>query len=223
MFEETNMKTVSAEMLGTFFLVFFGITAFASSEDVFSGALTLGLTLMVLMHIFGPISGCHLNPAVTIGNLMSKKMSQDDAIGYMGAQIVGATLGFVLFKFLNPGTDDSVVDGDMAILMAAAIGTMFFVMTLLSTQDPFAVGATLFVVSSTAFASVNFGVDMGAMIANAIDGNADWAFFGVIGSVVGAFLGWAVKDNALDGSDPKGTAVRVFLGVEKDGRIWGGL
>ena len=198
MFEETNMKTVSAEMLGTFFLVFFGITAFASSEDVFSGALTLGLTLMVLMHVFGPISGCHLNPAVTIGNLMSKKMSQDDAIGYMGAQIVGATLGFVLFKFLNPGTDDSVVDGDMAILMAAAIGTMFFVMTLLSTQDPFAVGATLFVVSSTAFASVNFGVDMGAMIANAIDGNADWAFFGVIGSIVGAFLGWAVKDNALD-------------------------
>lgn len=198
MFEETNMKTVSAEMIGTFFLVFFGITAFASSEDVFSGALTLGLTLMVLMHVFGPISGCHLNPAVTIGNMMSKKMSQDDAIGYMGGQIVGATLGFVLFKFLNPGTDDSVVDGDMAILLAAAIGTMFFVMTLLSTQDPFAVGATLFIVSSTAFASVNFGVDMGAMIANAIDGNADWAFFGVIGGIVGAFLGWAVKDNALD-------------------------
>ena len=198
MFEETNMKTVSAEMIGTFFLVFFGITAFASSEDVFSGALTLGLTLMVLMHVFGPISGCHLNPAVTIGNMMSKKISQDDAIGYMGAQIVGATLGFVLFKFLNPGTDDSVVDGDMAILLAAAIGTMFFVMTLLSTQDPFAVGATLFIVSSTAFASVNFGVDMGAMIANAIDGNADWAFFGVIGGIVGAFLGWAVKDNALD-------------------------
>ena len=198
MFEETNMKTVSAEMLGTFFLVFFGITAFASSEDVFSGALTLGLTLMVLMHVFGPISGCHLNPAVTIGNLMSKKISQDDAIGYMGAQIGGATLGFVLFKFLNPGTDDSAVDGDMAILVAAAIGTMFFVMTLLSTQDPFAVGATLFIVSSTAFASVNFGVDMGAMLANAIDGNADWAFFGVIGSVIGAFLGWAVKDNALD-------------------------
>ena len=185
-------------MIGTFFLVFFGITAFASSEDVFSGALTLGLTLMVLMHVFGPISGCHLNPAVTIGNMMSKKMSQDDAIGYMGGQIVGATLGFVLFKFLNPGTDDSVVDGDMAILLAAAIGTMFFVMTLLSTQDPFAVGATLFIVSSTAFASVNFGVDMGAMIANAIDGNADWAFFGVIGGIVGAFLGWAVKDNALD-------------------------
>ena len=198
MFEEMNWKTVSAEMLGTFFLVFFGITAFASSEDVFSGALTLGLTLMVLMHVFGPLSGCHLNPAVTIGNMMSKKISQDDAIGYMGGQVVGATLGFVLFKFLNPGTDDSALDGDMAILVAAAVGTMFFVMTLLSTQDPFAVGAALFVVSSAAFADVNAGVDIGSMLANAIDGNADWAFFGVIGSVVGAFLGWAVKDNALD-------------------------
>ncbi len=198
MFEETNWKTVSAEMIGTFFLVFFGITAFASSEDVFSGALTLGLTLMVLMHVFGPISGCHLNPAVTIGNMMSKKMSQDDAIGYMGAQIVGATLGFVLFKFLNPSSDDAIMDGDMAILMAAAVGTMFFVMTLLSTQDPFAVGATLFVVSSTAFGGVNPGVDLGSMIALAIDGNADWAFFGMIGSIAGAFLGWAAKDNALD-------------------------
>ena len=197
MFEETNMKTVSAEMLGTFFLVFFGITAFASSDDAFAGALTLGLTLMVLMHVFGPLSGCHLNPAVTIGNMMSKKISQDDAIGYMGGQVVGATLGFVLFKFLNPGTD-ALLDGDMAILVAAAVGTMFFVMTLLSTQDPFAVGAALFVVSSAAFADVNAGVDIGSMLANAIDGNADWAFFGVIGSVVGAFLGWAVKDNALD-------------------------
>ena len=204
MFEETNWKTVSAEMLGTFFLVFFGITAFLASSDpawggdTFVGALTLGLTLMVLMHVFGPISGCHLNPAVTIGNMMSKKTSQDDAIAYMSGQIVGATLGFILFKFLNPGTDDSVLDGDGAILVAAAVGTMFFVMTLLSTQDPFAVGAALFVVSSAAFADVNAGVDIGSMLANAIDGNAGWAFFGVIGSVIGAFAGWAVKDNCLD-------------------------
>ena len=200
MFEETNMKTVSAEMLGTFFLVFFGITAFASSDDAFAGALTLGLTLMVLMHVFGPISGCHLNPAVTIGNMMSKKTSQDDAIAYMGGQIVGATLGFVLFKFLNPDGADAItaMDGDLAILVAAAVGTMFFVMTLLSTQDPFAVGAALFVVSSAAFHDVNAGADIGSMIANAIDGNAVWAFFGVIGSVVGAFAGWAVKDNCLD-------------------------
>jgi len=185
-------------------LVFFGIIAFASSDDAFAGALTLGLTLMVLMHVFGPISGCHLNPAVTIGNMMSKKTSQDDAIAYMGGQVVGATFAFVLFKYLNPDGADAItmMDGNVAIIVAATVGTMFFVMTLLSTQDPFAVGAALFVVSSAGFglgfSDVNAGADIGSMIANAIDGNADWAFFGVIGSVVGAFLGWAVKDNCLD-------------------------
>ena len=198
MFDETNWKTIGAEFMGTFFLVFIGLGTFGKLDGGFEGALALGMTLMFLMHVFGPISGCHLNPAVTIGNMMSKKTSQDDAIAYMGGQVVGATLGFVLFKFLNPGTDDSALDGDMAILVAAAVGTMFFVMTLLSTQDPFAVGAALFVVSSAAFHDVNAGADIGSMIANAIDGNAGWAFFGVIGSVVGAFAGWAVKDNCLD-------------------------
>ena len=194
MFEETNMKTVSAEMLGTFFLVFFGIAAFASSEDTFTSALTLGLTLMVLMHIFGPISGGHLNPAVTIGNMMSKKTSQDDAIAYIGAQIVGAILGWFLFSFLDPGSTDAIMDGDMALLLAAAMGTMFFVMTLLSTQDPFAVGAALFVVSSASFGDVNAGVALGEMIHD----DMTFVFFGMIGSVVGAFLGWAVKENCLD-------------------------
>ncbi len=194
MFEETNMKTVSAEMLGTFFLVFFGIAAFASADDAFAGALTLGLTLMVLMHVFGPISGCHLNPAVTIGNMMSKKTSQDDAICYIAAQVVGATLGWFLLSYLDPNRANAItmMDGDVAILVAA-VGTMFFVMTLLSTQDPFAVGAALFVVSSAAFHDVNPGVALGEMVFD-----MDFAFFGVIGSVVGAFLGWAVKENCLD-------------------------
>ena len=195
MFEETNMKTVSAEMLGTFFLVFFGIAAFASADDAFAGALTLGLTLMVLMHVFGPISGCHLNPAVTIGNMMSKKTSQDDAICYIAAQVVGATLGWFLLSYLDPNRANAItmMDGDVAILVAAAVGTMFFVMTLLSTQDPFAVGAALFVVSSAAFHDVNPGVALGEMVFD-----MDFAFFGVIGSVIGAFAGWAVKDNCLD-------------------------
>ena len=195
MFEETNMKTVSAEMLGTFFLVFFGIASFSSAYDAFAGALTLGLTLMVLMHVFGPISGCHLNPAVTIGNMMSKKTSQDDAICYIAAQVVGATLGWFLLSYLDPNRANAItmMDGDVAILVAAAVGTMFFVMTLLSTQDPFAVGAALFVVSSAAFHDVNPGVALGEMVFD-----MDFAFFGVIGSVVGAFLGWAVKENCLD-------------------------
>jgi uncharacterized membrane protein YeaQ/YmgE (transglycosylase-associated protein family) len=128
--------------------------------------------------------------------MMSKKTSQDDAICYIAAQVVGATLGWFLLSYLDPNRANAItmMDGDVAILVAAAVGTMFFVMTLLSTQDPFAVGAALFVVSSAAFHDVNPGVALGEMVF----AMEDFAFFGVIGSVVGAFLGWAVKENCLD-------------------------
>ena len=93
MFEETNWITIGAEFMGTFFLVFIGLGAFGELGGGFAGALALGMTLMVLVHVFGPISGCHLNPAVTIGNWMSGKTSQDDTIAYMGGQVLGAVIG----------------------------------------------------------------------------------------------------------------------------------
>ena len=196
MFEETNWKTVGAEFMGTFFLVFIGLGAFGELGGGFAGAFALGMTLMVLMHIFGPISGCHLNPAVTIGNMMSGKTSQDDAMAYMGGQVLGALVGLMALagKF-------SVVEGDIFMLTAAMVGTAFFVMALLSTQDPWAVGGTLFLVTAIAdgFGDVNAGIDLGGFIATTIDGGetGTW-YYGFVGSVLGAFMGWAIKDNILD-------------------------
>ena len=196
MFEETNWKTVGAEFMGTFFLVFIGLGAYDELGGGFAGALALGMTLMVLMHIFGPISGCHLNPAVTIGNMMSGKTSQDDAITYIGGQVVGALVGAMALagKF-------SLVEGDIFTLTTAMVGTAFFVMALLSTQDPWAVGGTLFLVTAIAdgFGDVNPGVGLGNFIATTIDGGeAETWYYGFIGSVLGAFMGWAIKDNILD-------------------------
>lgn len=196
MFEETNWKTVGAEFMGTFFLVFIGLGVYDELGGGFAGALALGMTLMVLMHIFGPISGCHLNPAVTIGNMMSGKTSQDDAITYIGGQVVGALVGAMALagKF-------SLVEGDIFTLTTAMVGTAFFVMALLSTQDPWAVGGTLFLVTAMAdgFADVNAGIDLGNFIATTIDsGDAGTWYYGFIGSVLGAFIGWAIKDNVLD-------------------------
>ena len=54
MFADTNWKAVSAELMGTFFLVFFGYVSFINLKDnnmLFEGALTLGLTLLVLVHL----------------------------------------------------------------------------------------------------------------------------------------------------------------------------
>ena len=69
MFEDMNWRPIKAEFLGTFFLVFFGVTSFvymSGKEMLLEGAITLGLTLVVLVHILGPVSGCHLNPVITI-------------------------------------------------------------------------------------------------------------------------------------------------------------
>tara|TARA_Y100001970_G_scaffold127227_1_gene157196 strand:+ start:5014 stop:5631 length:618 start_codon:yes stop_codon:yes gene_type:complete len=204
MFENTNWKAVSAEIMGTFFLVFFGVSSLTNNVgitteetatfNILIGLITLTLTLFVLVHILGPVSGCHLNPVITIPTFLSDKMDRDTMIAYIGGQIIGAVLGFYLFDLINPGTSDSVLDGDSALLLAAAVGTTFFVTSLLTTQDPASIGATLFIVSSTAFNDVNPGVSLGNMIAT----DADFMFFGIIGSLIGCLAGWAIKENIID-------------------------
>tara|TARA_B110000014_G_scaffold246394_1_gene219079 strand:+ start:441 stop:1070 length:630 start_codon:yes stop_codon:yes gene_type:complete len=208
MFEKTNWKAVSAEIMGTFFLVFFGVSALANNDTTivnsegvaessftgFVGLITLALTLFVLVHILGPVSGCHLNPVITIPTFISDKMDKDTTIAYICGQIIGACLGFYLFDLINPGTNDSVLDGDSALLLAAAVGTTFFVTSLLTTQDPASIGATLFIVSSTAFGDVNPGVSLGNMIVS----DVDFMFFGIIGSLIGCVVGWAIKENIID-------------------------
>ena len=197
MFKDMNWKPVSAEFLGTFFLVFFGVTSFISmsgNDMLLEGTITLGLTLFVLVHILGPVSGCHLNPAITLPVFMSGKMKQDETIAYIVAQIVGATLGFVLFKELKPETGASDID----VMIIALIGTTFFVASLLTSQDPGSIGATLFIVTITAFGDVNPGVSIGNMLASAIEGNPNWAFYGIVGSLIGCGVGYAVKENVID-------------------------
>ena len=166
----------------------------SGNEMLLEGAITLGLTLVVLVHILGPVSGCHLNPVITIPTFLSGKMKQDETIAYIVAQIIGATLGFVLYKELRPESGASDID----VLIIALVGTTFFVASLLTSQDPSSIGATLFVVSITAFGDVNPGVSLGNMIALAIDNEANWAFYGIIGSLIGCFLGYGIKDNIID-------------------------
>ena len=197
MFKDMNWKPTGVEFLGTFFLVFFGVTSFISmngNDMLLEGTITLGLTLFVLVHILGPVSGCHLNPVITIPVFISGKMKSDETIAYIIAQIVGATLGFILFKELNPETSTSDID----ILIVALVGTTFFVASLLTSQDPGSIAATLFVVTISAFGDVNPGVSLGNMFATAIDGDANWAFYGIIGSLIGCGLGYAVKENVID-------------------------
>jgi len=102
-----------AEFIGTFALVFFGslsVTIFipllgvASPASSFIGiALAHGLILMAMFYTIGYISGCHVNPAITITAVALRKMEIDDGIAYVIAQVLGATVAALVHELIQPG------------------------------------------------------------------------------------------------------------------------
>ena len=111
------MKRYIAEFIGTFVLVFGGCgsAVLAGDRIGFLGiSLAFGLSLLAMVYAIGPISGCHINPAVTLGVLLSGKMDRRFAAGYVVAQILGAiaAAGFLLMIAHGmPGGYDPSVSG----------------------------------------------------------------------------------------------------------------
>lgn len=109
--DKSVMKKLVAEVIGTFVLVFGGVgTAVLAGSYVtaLGVALAFGFTLLVMAYAIGPISGCHINPAVTLGMFMSKKIGGKEALLYMLAQVIGAILAAgILFVVASgaPGFD----------------------------------------------------------------------------------------------------------------------
>src|SRR5258707_15704777 len=93
-------KRAFAEFIGTFWLVFGGCgsavlaAAFPNLGIGFAGvALAFGLTLLTMAFTIGPISGCHINPAVSIGLVVGKRFPASELLPYIVAQVLGAMGG----------------------------------------------------------------------------------------------------------------------------------
>ncbi len=92
-------RVVVAEFLGTLLLVFFGVGSVVLAGEyigAFGIALTFGFTMLALAYALGPISGCHINPAVTLGMLLARRITVRTAVEYWVAQILGAIVGSAL-------------------------------------------------------------------------------------------------------------------------------
>jgi len=107
------MRKLAAEFLGTFLLVFGGCGAAVFAAGVpnvgigFMGvALAFGLTVVAGAYAFGPISGGHFNPAVTVGVFTAGRMPAKDVAGYIGAQVVGGLVAAGLLLVLLKGGPD---------------------------------------------------------------------------------------------------------------------
>lgn len=105
------MRKLAAELLGTFWLVFGGCGSAviaAAFPDVGIGllgvALAFGLTLLTMAYAIGHISGCHLNPAVTLGLFAGGRFPAKEVVPYWVAQVAGAILAAALLLFIASGS-----------------------------------------------------------------------------------------------------------------------
>ncbi|MCB1019738.1 MAG: aquaporin Z [Bryobacterales bacterium] len=151
-------KRATAEALGTFWLVFGGCGSAVISAgfpDVGIGllgvAFAFGLTVLTMAYAIGHISGCHLNPAVTMGLVAGKRFPASEAFAYIAAQVVGGALGAGVLYLIASGAPGFDLAGGFAAngfgehspggysLMSAAIAetvlTFMFLMIILGATD----------------------------------------------------------------------------------------
>lgn len=142
-------------MVGTMVLVLMGcgsaVFAGSAAGAVSAGVGTLGvafafgLSVVAMAYTIGGISGCHINPAITLGVFMSGRMGGKDAALYMIFQVIGAILGSaILFALVSTGGHDGPTatgsngfgDGEMLqAFIAEMVFTFIFVLVVLGTTD----------------------------------------------------------------------------------------
>ena len=100
------MKKYIAEFIGTLVLVLFGTgIAVVSGGDLVATALAFGLAIVAEAYVIGSISGCHVNPAVSLAMLITGKMSAKDFAYYVVSQVLGAIAGTAILFLILSNTD----------------------------------------------------------------------------------------------------------------------
>ena len=146
-----NIKKYVAEFIGTLTLVLFGTgVAVVSGGNIIATALTFGLAIIASAYVIGDISGCHVNPAVSLAMLISKKISSKDFLGYVISQVLGALAGtgilYGILKATEIGTEALGANGygDLSTVNITLFGaiivevilTFIFIYTILGvTKD----------------------------------------------------------------------------------------
>ncbi len=215
------MKKYLAELVGTFTLVLMGCGAAiflgcGAPAEKLAVAFAFGLSVVAMAYCIGGISGCHINPAITVGVWLSKRMSGKDAICYIVAQIIGAICASaVLYALVNCGagavhaasttTGANVCNGTVGQgFLAEFVFTFIFVLVVLGATDSekgagnfagLAIGLTLVLVHIVCIpitgTSVNPARSIGPAIFAAIEGNVTpisqiWIF--ILAPLAGAAL-----------------------------------
>lgn len=120
-------KKYLAEFIGTFGLSFIVLLAvsFVGSLPI-AVPLIAALTLGLFVYSIGPVSGCHINPSVTLAQLSVKKISVKEAVGYIVAQLAGALVAVMVAKMLVVVSPVAGAVYSNKVFMAEMLGAFFF-------------------------------------------------------------------------------------------------
>ncbi len=120
------------ELIGTFLLTFIGGAAIINGDSGLIGiALAHGLTVALVICSLGHISGAHINPAVTIGFLITGKIEAKDGLIYILSQLIGAMLAAYSLKVFVPGAMEASLGGQSISPNVSIVAAIFieFVLT----------------------------------------------------------------------------------------------
>ena len=140
------MKKYFAELIGTMVLGLMGcgtavsLSCGVDAASVVGTAFAFGLAVIAMAYTIGGISGCHINPAITLGVWLSKRMSGKDAAMYMIFQVIGAFIGAAILYALAPesGLGANTVQSGICVGSAVAaevVFTFIFVLVVLGATD----------------------------------------------------------------------------------------
>lgn len=146
------MKKYFAELVGTMVLTLLGcgtavsLNCGADTASVVGTAVAFGLAVVAMAYTIGGVSGCHINPAITLGCLLTKRISGKDAIMYIIFQVIGAIVGAaILFAFTSndlalaggtlTGANSCGDHGVLTGFIVETVLTAIFVLVVLGTTD----------------------------------------------------------------------------------------
>ena len=228
------MKKYLAEMVGTMVLVLMGCgvavslncssncSDVANSATVIGTSFAFGLAVVAMAYTIGGVSGCHINPAITLGCLISKRISCKDATMYIIFQVIGAFIGSAILFALTSnvegleGTGANACQEGVSViggLIAEIVFTCVFVLVVLGTTDSkkgagnfagLAIGLSLVLVHLVCIRYTGTSVNPARSLAPAVfqGGTALtnlWIF------IVGPFVGGALA-----------ACIWALIGVEKE-------
>ena len=181
----TNYKKYLAELLGTFALVFVGsgcvcadyylVQSGSQGFGLLGIAIAFGFVVVAVAYSLGYISGAHINPAVTISMVVTKRMKSGVGVMYIVSQVVGATLAGYLLKALFPEALASVFLGTCVLGSTVSVSQAIIMEAVITFLLVFVVFATVIDKRATpalAGLAIGFVVLFGVMVGGAISGGS---------------------------------------------------